>query len=801
MPTTLTIFMYTLYSNVGPSPLHPSFRPEIGAATALHMGVMNKSSVVNDALMSIEEENDNNTYGDNVNVDAMVWGTAIRADDISKQFDEFLHTFDLNGIESTLPYYIDLMQANIIEGTISINVDATHIHQFDQTNSSNGTRNNLYNSLIAYPQDVIPMFDAVAERVRRTKFDEFEDDYTRAQFMQVRIYNLHNKRAMRELNPEDIDTLVCIKGMIIRCGSIIPDMKLAVFQCSACNNYVQAGIEDGAIAQPSQCMQCNTKHTYQLIHNRCQYIDKQHIRLQETPDDIPEGDTPHTVTIHAFQSLVDIAKPGDRVEITAVYRATAARINPRKRTLRTVYKTYLDAIHIRKAEKHASSQSSISDDTPDAIQKRTIEQIKQLSTDPNIYDRLVKSIAPSIWELEDVKRGILCLLFGGANSEQGAASARFRGELNVLMCGDPGTSKSQLLQYVNKIAPRGIYTSGKGSSAVGLTASIVKDVETREHVLESGALVLSDKGVCCIDEFDKMSDTTRAILHEVMEQQTVSIAKAGIVCTLNARTSILASANPKESRYNPKLSVVQNIQLPPTLLSRFDLIYLVLDQPNELRDRRLAKHLVSLYYDDSDRPQIGSSSIHDIIPQSLLTSYIAYARSHIRPLLSADAQDLLIHSYVEMRGVGRNAGGKVVTATPRQLESLIRISEALAKLHFSSVVTVQYVEEAVRLMKVATQQAATDPTTGRIDMDLLTTGRTTNERERNESILKRIRDLFADKRTYKIHHLLKDYNNISTHEQQIDNENDLRNLLLLLENEQFVKMGTGNMSDSVKRVV
>eukprot|EP00850_Spirogloea_muscicola_P011671 SM000073S21447 [mRNA] locus=s73:310298:312863:- [translate_table: standard] len=449
--------------------------------------------------------------------------------------------------------------------------------------------------------------------------------------------------------------------------------------------------------------------------------------------------------------------------------------------------------------------------------RRQLERLRELSRQPDVYERLARSLAPSIWELDDIKKGLLCQLFGGvAKRLEGGGS--FRGDINVLLVGDPGTSKSQLLRYAHGLAPRGVAASGRGSSAVGLTAYVARDPETGEMALESGALVLSDRGLCAIDEFDKMSESARSMLHEVMEQQTVSVAKAGIVATLRARTSVLACANPAGSRYDPRASVIDNIRLPPTLLSRFDLIYLVLDKADEATDRRLARHLVGLHYDApearrrcpsatvkrqrllrySARPQLTDfracqafpcPSVELLLPAgtqaparqtidvSTLAAYISHARLHVHPVLTDEAAAELVSAYTHMRNLGQ--GRKTITATPRQLESLIRVSEALARMRFSELVLrlpwlsskhlchlpgspgagfeiatlcllceqvhKDDVKEAVRLLQVAMQQSATDPTTGTIDMDLITTGVSASERTRRTLITAALLDLVHEK--------------------------------------------------------
>ncbi|KAF3016203.1 hypothetical protein E8E14_011204 [Neopestalotiopsis sp. 37M] len=731
---------------------------------------------------------------------ATIWGTTVSIDDTYAAFKDFLKNFQkkyrmwADGTsqaetdadpDAKSKLYMEELGNMLLLGTRILYVNIEDFKLYPPTRK-------MWHQIQHYPQEIVPLMDqsvhdvmielAQAEMSRQRSqsngapatqqsgapssdmhFPSSErgeeptstpkaqqgpslEEKVMDQTYMTRPYGLDEVTNLRDLNPSDMDKLICVKGLVIRTTPVIPDMRQAYFRCNVCNHSLLVGLDRGKIREPTACPRplCDSKNSMQIIHNRCEFEDKQVIKLQETPDAVPAGQTPHSVSVCVYNELVDFCKAGDRIQLTGIYRVSPVRVNPRMRTVKSVFKTFVDVVHVAKVDSKrlGADVSTLDDEGNDdenqieearKITPEEEEKIKETAGRRDIYELLSRSLAPSIFEMEDVKKGILLQMFGGTNKTfQKGGSPKYRGDINVLLCGDPSTSKSQLLKYVHKIAPRGVYTSGKGSSATGLTAYVSRDPETRQLVLESGALVLSDGGVCCIDEFDKMSDATRSVLHEVMEQQTVSVAKAGIITTLNARTSILASANPIGSRYNPDLPVPQNIDLPPTLLSRFDLVYLILDRQDDNTDKKLARHLLSMYLED--KPE-SAATTEEILDVEFLTAYISYARDTCHPTISQEAAQALVDNYVKMRKMGQDvrAAEKRITATTRQLESMIRLAEAHAKMRLSKTVTRNDVEEANRLIQSALKTSATD-SQGRIDMSLLNEGVSSADRKRKEEL-------------------------------------------------------------------
>ncbi|CAJ0589503.1 unnamed protein product [Cylicocyclus nassatus] len=494
---------------------------------------------------------------------------------------------------------------------------------------------------------------------------------------------------VRDIKANCVGKLVTVTGIVIRATEIKPIVEVMTYACDTCGAEVYQPVNGPsfmpAVNCPSKdCVESKANGRLHMQVRGSKFGKFQEIKIQETSDQVPVGSIPRTLTVNIYGESTRQCGPGDHVRISGVL-IPLMKTGFRQGGGGLVAEPYLEAHFVENIRNSVDERDTEEDDL-------TEEEVELLSQD-NLYDMLAYSIAPEIYGMADVKKSLLLALVGGV--DKNASGMKIRGCINVLLMGDPGVAKSQLLSYVSRLAPRSQYTTGRGSSGVGLTAAVVKDPHTGEMTLEGGALVLADRGICCIDEFDKMMESDRTSIHEVMEQQTISIAKAGIMTTLNARVAIVAAANPAFGRYNPKRSIEQNIDLPAALLSRFDILWLIQDKPDRDADKRLAAHITYVHM-NSKQPEIEGIKPIDM---KLIRRLIEVAQRK-QPVVGDTLRERLVEMYVDMRRAARESDDSTFTS-PRLLLSVIRMSTALARLRLSNVVLPGDIEEAIRLMQAS----------------------------------------------------------------------------------------------------
>ena len=676
---------------------------------------------------------------------------------------KFLQEFQLRDADDSIDFkYLNMLQKVANRETDVVAIDMDDLQEYDDNLSASVARNTLrYSTLFANVIDEMDMKPTV-ELQNETLLDVFFEhrntltantaaaetaaggaeagttEQTRARYpksllrrFQV-VFNpprLDKARSIRTVDARNIGGMVTVEGIVTRATAVKPRMVVATYACDRCGSEIFQEITGPNFKPLTTCVsqECTTNRTKGRLHmlTRGSKFERfQEFKIQELANNVPTGHIPRSMTIYARGTSTRACSPGDRVTVSGVFLPTPY----------TGYKairagllsdTYLEA-HVVAKEKKTHIEQVLTDEM--------LEEIEEQAQNKDTYEKLAASIAPEIYGHEDVKKALLLLLVGGVDRRL-KDGMKIRGDINICLMGDPGVAKSQMLKKVADLSPRGVYTTGRGSSGVGLTAAVTKDPLTNELVLEGGALVLSDMGICCIDEFDKMEEGDRTAIHEVMEQQTISIAKGGINTTLNARSAILAAANPLYGRYNTKKSATANINLPPALLSRFDLIFLMLDRPDMDADLRLANH-ITYVHSHNDFPALD----HEPLEKTFVRNYISVAKRY-QPYVSEELVDYIVGIYINMREESQSEKEITTFVSVRTLLGILRLASALARLRFSHTVDQSDVEEALRLTHESKAQLRQEKEKG-----------TRGEDHAMTSIYKILRDmgLQADKKTIKM---------------------------------------------------
>lgn len=641
--------------------------------------------------------------------------------------DNFSEFYDLE-------YSADVGQLaqNFDDNTKSLVIDYNNLYRFDH---------DLAHDLRNHPEEVIES----AEYALRNYDFPVDVDFSDAH---VRFTGLGENIAISKLRSKHVNTLVAVTGVVRKVTEVRPKVVEAVFICQRCGTQTIIPQDDYGIEEPRQCEGCERDGPYKIDYDKSELVDMQHLKVQESPEGLRGGETPESITVPIEDDVTGEVTAGDQVEVTGVYR-----IDPRSAsgdTDTSALDTYLEGVHVdRKDERFEDME----------ITKEDKAKIKELSNDPEIYNKLVQSIAPSIFGYEQEKMAIALQLFEGVTKPLPDGS-KIRGDFHILFMGDPGTAKSAMIQYVTNIAPRAVSSSGKGSSAAGLTASAVRDdfADGSQWTLEAGALVLADRGVAAIDELDKMEEEDKSAMHEALEQQQVSVNKAGINATLKSRCSLLAAANPKYGRFDPYESTADQIDLEPALMSRFDLIFIITDRPEEEEDRELAQHILRSNYagelyanqhdyggttSDDDYEEV-TEEVAPVIEPELLKKYIAYAKQNCAPTMTEEARQKIEDFYVDLRLTGADEEDTPVPVTARKLEGLVRLAEASARVRLSETVEEQDAGRAVSLVRSSLEDTILDPDTGELDADIIETGTSKSQRDRIKNIKELISEMAED---------------------------------------------------------
>ncbi len=574
---------------------------------------------------------------------------------------------------------------------VSLTIDYIDFDSFDPILAKEITHN---------PDEMFEAFSgavlSILKEIHPDYADEIRDN------LRVRIGNYTVQKGLREINAEIIDKLIGVSGMVVRSSEVKPLARKIGYRCLNCNAINEALLKGLALKRPLRCVNCSEKEL-EMDPENSSFTDFQMVRLQELPEDLPAGQLPHYVEVTVMGDLVDQCRPGDRIILTGIVRIEQEQLSPNVKT--SLFRLRMEGNNIEYLGGRAGSKDMR---TVERIMISTEDEknISSIATKPDAYDKLIASFAPHVYGHEVIKEAILLLIVGSVTKKMADGSDR-RGDINVLLVGDPGTAKSEMLKFAAKIAPRGLYTSGRGSTAAGLTAAVVRD-KTGIMMLEAGAVVLGDQGLVCIDEFDKLKPEDRSALHEVMEQQTCSVAKGGIVATLNARTSILSAANPLYGKYDPFKNITENVNLPVPLLTRFDLVYVVRDMPEREKDSRIASHILEIHRDTEH-------AARPVIDIDLFSKYLAFSK-RLEPKLTIEAVNLIRNYYMKMRNVESEG---MITVTPRQLEALVRLATARARLLLKDKVETDDAERAIYLIQRMLETAGVDVNTGKVDLGVL----------------------------------------------------------------------------------